>query len=185
MSRLSKPLPGARVIAGHALRPDVAYLLNEGAGSRVWDTINCRQSIDASAYPTWMTGDNGPALHVLAASSQVMPLYPFFLGNGNGIGSAAARFRTTSASITPIYAEYNTGNNATLWEIGSSGVSARMLIRNDANTLLNVTASVNANDGKWHTIVGVSTGHNGNVWVYFDGVLIATSANTTVGTTVT
>jgi hypothetical protein len=63
---------------------------------------------------------------------------------------------------------------------GSSG-AVRFFVRNAAGTVSGASSSiVTANDGKWHHAVGVCDEAGGKVYLYLDGVQVA-SANITAG----
>jgi len=169
---------------GHPLSRGLAlcYLLNEGAGSRVNDSVRGRGGSLLNS-PTWQAGQ-GQGLRFIAGQSSSVSLNSPPLSSGNVPFTMVALFRTESTTTSYLYAEANTGSNNTLAEIGFSGVNVRIPVRNDTGTLLIPAANVNYTDGNWHVLAGVSEGNGRNALLYYDGRLIASASNA-LGTNIT
>src|SRR6266404_1907219 len=92
-NRYTKPPLGARVDPLHPLAPYTAWLLNEGAGTQLFEAAQGDRSINFANAPIWVptqgNGGYGPALRFAKASSQYVYLtdirYGVFIENPRNI----------------------------------------------------------------------------------------------------
>ena len=169
---------------GHPLSRGLAlcYLLNEGAGSRVNDSVRGRGGSLLNS-PTWQAGQ-GQGLRFIAAQSSSVSLNSPPLSSGNVPFTMVALFRAEFTTISYLYSEANTGNNSTLAEIDFSNANVRFPLRNDTGTLLISQTNLSYADGNWHVLAGVSEGNGRNALLYYDGRLVASVLNV-LGTNIT
>jgi hypothetical protein len=163
---LSKPLLGVQIDRAHPLKPDVCYLLNEGAGGKTWDAARGIQSSAAVGAPVY----SGQGMRFVAASTQYIPVTPMVPGAGDF--TVCLRFRSSTAAAGPptFYAEGGaTADGRFVIDCSNSGV-VRFFTQNDAATLvISQSAGVVFNNGLWHHVAAIRSGST--QYLYMNGVL--------------
>ncbi len=187
----TKPFPGQRVNSLHPLAPKHCWVLSEGGGSLLNDSIGALPSHRATNSPGWIEGVAGPALTFVNASQQGVVLQDTFLimstskvvTRGNGPWTLSVQFRSTDAGTSGrvLYAEASDSSVTPFVELTlNDTINGRVTlqIRDDAGSTKTLTADIGAADGLWHTVTGVNEGPSNSFRLCYDGYLRTSTANT-------
>jgi hypothetical protein len=159
----TKPFPNG-VLCRRGDTPDVAWLLNEGAGRLVNESIlGLSSSSSSTNEPTWVEGFAGPAMHFVSSSAQWVGLPKEGLVSSGPAFSLnpftiSVRWRSTASGTVErtLYTEESlTNSNPYLILDINNGVNGRVTFScgNDSGaTVGNLNYSGGLADGKWHML---------------------------------
>ena len=116
-------------------------------------------------------GKFGRGANFNGSSSYISLAYSATLNPGTAGFTRGAWIKTTATVVTSIYTAQESGG--THLEIESLGINANgtisFSVRGSENVYYNFNSNAVVNDGKWHFVVGVSTGSSGSLYIYIDG----------------
>jgi hypothetical protein len=154
--------------------------LDEGSGTQAGDASGQGNTGTLVNGPTWVDGKLGKALSFGGVDDYVYTTTNY--GNASSLKTITLSvwFKTSVSSGHKIIGLENdrTGNSSTEFDrdiyIGTDGKVYFRIYDNSGNKY--TTSSKTYTDGNWHHAVGVSTGDNGVIRLYVDGVLQAETA---------
>lgn len=160
----------------------MCYLLNEGAGGKLWDSARGVQSSAFIGTPVY----RGEGINFVAASTQYIPLTGGLWTNPASF-TVSVRLRWTATTTDMMaYTEGSTSSNNPVLLLGTGNIDGsklRVFVRDDANvTQLNHETTKSFNDGNWH--IATFAIRPSGAWLFgVDGVIVA--SGTAAGITLT
>ena len=155
------------------------WKLDENTGTSAADSSTNSNAGTLTNGPTWATGQIGSSVTFDGTNDSIVTTTDHGSGASLKIITLSAWFKTSSTSGAKIIGLQNTqtGTTASNWDrqiwVGTDGkVYFGLYTTVPKETVSNTTY----NDNLWHHAVGVSTGDNGTITLYVDGVLQQTTS---------
>lgn len=175
----SKPRVGSMPKFGHPMRPDYAYLINEGTGARLWDTVTRRATgprAGSAGGPSWVPF----GMSFNAASTQYISNDSVIVARGTTAPFFMAVLFTnvdTGAGNRCLYSEARDDDTDTIAQLdinNTLGVLRFVMRDTGAGSVTVLSASGPYNDGKPH--IALATSNGTRAFLYVDGKFITSGA---------